>query len=234
MQCTAKFWDEGDKVVFDDKYKTCILCGHCIAVCPEDAILHEKMGSEPYTFEGIKNPSEYIPYEKMFNFMNSIRSTREYKKDSVPDELLRKVVRAMQISPTSSNMRDQKFKVITDPELLKTIGKAVMDERMKLGADDLTFMERQRIAEERYDDPLYHDAPAIIIMYSSGSNSMDHYNIGIGVTYGRLVAHSLGLGTVWNGHTSGMFGQHKEIMKLAGVRGKSWGVLEVGYPVSEI
>jgi nitroreductase/NAD-dependent dihydropyrimidine dehydrogenase PreA subunit len=230
MQCTAKFWDEGDKVVFDDKYKTCILCGHCIAICPTDAILHEKMGSEPYTFDGIKNPSEYIPFEKIFNFMNSIRSTREYKKDKVPEESLRKVVRAMQIGPTGSNMRDQKFKVITDPELLKTIGKAVMDERMKLGADDPAFMERQKIAEERYENSLYHDAPAIIIMYCSGSNSMDHYNIGIGVTYGRLVAHALGLGTVWNGYTSGMFEQHKEIMKLAGVRGRSWGVLEIGYP----
>ncbi|MHA1111459.1 MAG: nitroreductase family protein [Promethearchaeota archaeon] len=230
MQCTGKFWDENDKVIFDDRWYSCILCGHCISICPTDAILHEKMGSEPYSFEGIKTPSDYIGYERMFNYMNSIRSTRQYKKDKVPEELLRKIVRAMQIAPTGSNMRDQKFKVITDPELIKSLGKSVLEERMKLVQNDPAFMERQKISEERYDVPLYHDAPALIIMYCSGANSMDHYNIGIGVTYGRLAAHSLGLGTVWNGYTSGMFEQHKEIMKLAGVRGKSWGVLEVGYP----
>lgn len=231
MQCTGKFWDEEDRIVFDDRWHSCILCGHCIAVCPTEAILYENMGSEPYTFEGIKNVPGYVPYEKIFNFINAIRSTRQYKKDKVPDELLKKVVRAMQIAPTGSNMRDQNFKVITDSELIKSLGIAVMDERMKLVVDDPAMIERLKISEQRYGVPLYHDAPALIIMYCSGTNSIDHYNIGIAVTYGRLIAHSLGLGTVWNGYTSGIFEQHKEIMKIAGVRGKSWGVLEVGYPV---
>ncbi len=231
MQCTGKFWDEGDKIVFDDKWRTCILCGHCIAVCPEDAILHENMGSEPYSYDGLKTPSDYIEFERIFNFMNSIRSTRQYKKEKVPIELIHKIIRAMQIAPTGSNVRDQKYQVITDPQLIKSLGESITKERMKLVLDDPVFMERQKIAEERYDVPLYHDAPALIIVYCSGANSISHYNIGIAITYGRIAAHSLGLGTCWNGYTSGMFEQHKDIMKMAGVRGKSWGVLEVGFPV---
>ena len=119
-QCTGKFWDEGDKVVFNDKWRDCILCGHCIAICPTEAILFEKMGSEPYAFEGIKTPSDYIAFERMFNFMNSIRSSRRYKKNKVPEEMLQKIVRAMQVAPTGSNVRDQKFKVTTDPVLIKS------------------------------------------------------------------------------------------------------------------
>ncbi|MBN2155564.1 MAG: nitroreductase family protein [Candidatus Lokiarchaeota archaeon] len=229
-QCVGKFWDKGDKVIFDDKWRDCILCGHCIAVCPTDAILYENMGSEPYAFEGIKNIPDYIPYDIVFNFMNSIRSTRQYKKVKVPEELLRKVVRAMQIAPTGSNIRDQKFMVITDPELIKTLGEAVLNERMKLVADDPVVTEQRKISAERWEVPLYHDAPALIIMYCSSSNSIDRYNIGIAITYGRLAAHSLGLATCWNGYTTGIFEQHKDIVKIAGVRGKSWGVLEVGYP----
>jgi nitroreductase/NAD-dependent dihydropyrimidine dehydrogenase PreA subunit len=229
-QCTGKFWDEGDKIIFDDRWYSCILCGHCIAVCPTNAIMHEKMGSDPYSFEGIKNPSEYISYEKMFNFMYSIRSTRLYKKEKVPEDLLRKVVRAMQIAPTGSNVRDQKFKVITDPELLKALGKRVNEERLKLVQNDPNIKEKMEIDAKRWNNPLYHDAPALIIMYCSGMNSIDRYNIGIAITYGRIAAHSLGLGTCWNGYSTGQFEQHKDIMKLAGVRGKSWGVLEIGYP----
>jgi len=230
FQCVGKFWDRGDKVVFNDKYRNCILCGHCIAICPTDAILHENMGSKPYSFEGIKTMPEYIPFEKIFNFMNSLRSTRQYKKDKVPNELLRKVIRAMEIAPTGSNVRDQKFKVISDPEVIKTLGQAVLDERMKLVANDPMFMEQMRMSAERWKVPLYNDAPHLIIMYSSGLNSIEHYNIGIAITYGRLAAHSMGLGTCWNGYSSGIFEQHKEIMKIVEARGKSWGILEIGYP----
>ncbi len=202
-QCTGKFWDEGDRVIFDDKWRDCILCGHCIAICPTDAILYENMGSEPYTYEGIKTPSNYIPYAQIFNFMNSIRSTRRYKKEKVPEDLLRKIIRAMQIAPTGSNMRDQKFSVITDPELIKTLGAAVVEERMKLVMDDPIVKEQMKINAERWDVPLYHDAPALIIIHSSSANSIDRYNIGIAVTYARLVAHSLGLGPVGMGIPQG-------------------------------
>ncbi len=230
MQCTGKFWEENDKVIFDDRWRSCILCGHCIAVCPTDAILHEKMGSEPYSYEGIKTPSDYIGYERMFNFMNSIRSTRQYKKDEVPEEHLRKIIRAMQVAHTGMNIRDQKFKVITDPELLNALGKKVDEERLKHVADDPNVKQRIEIDAKKWNIPLYHDAPAIIIMYCSSTHSLDRYNIGIALTYGRLAAHSLGLGTCWNGHTSGQLELHKDIVKMAGLRGKSWGVLEVGYP----
>jgi nitroreductase len=188
------------------------------------------MGSEPYSYEGMNSPSEYIEFKKIFNFMNSIRSTRQYKKDKVPDDILRKVVRAMQIAPTGSNVRDQNFKVITDPELLKDLGKRVNEERLRLVANDPIAKERMEIDERKWENPLYHDAPAIIIMSCSGINSIDHYNIGIAVTYARIAAHSLGLGTCWNGYSTGIFEQHKDIVKIAGVRGKSWGVLEIGYP----
>ena len=57
----------------------------------------------------------------------------------------------------------------------------------------------------------------------------DH-NIGIIITYGRLAAQSLGLGTCWNGWTQIASLESKKVLKLAGIRGKRMGAFTIGYP----
>ena len=59
---------------------------------------------------------------------------------------------------------------------------------------------------------------------------MEVTNIGIIVTYGRLAAQALGLGTCWNGLTQWAMGVNPAIKKMTGVRGKKFGVFIVGYP----
>jgi ferredoxin len=72
----------------------CIRCGHCVARCPEDAVLFEDMGAS-ITFKGINNPEEIIAFEEIYNFFQAHRSIRRYKKQKVPTEVLQKVFNAM-------------------------------------------------------------------------------------------------------------------------------------------
>ena len=55
-------------------------------------------------------------------------------------------------------------------------------------------------------------------------------NIGIIITYGRLAAQSLGLGTCWNGLTQIASLVNKKVMTLASIRGKHMGAFTIGYP----
>jgi len=221
---------EQEKIIFNDAFASCSLCGHCIAVCPQEAILHENLGDEPYTFDGIANLPNYIPYEKMYNFLRANRSIRLYKHKKVPEDTLQKVIRAMECAPTAANIRGEKFVILSDPEQLKALSDAVIEELLKNPSTRSHFAESFEIRKKIYNYPIYYDAPHIIIVYSTGKTTFEHFNIGNIITYGRLAAQALGLGTCWIGWTQIAFEINPKLTKIVGIKGRSWGVITIGYP----
>jgi len=221
---------EQEKIIFNDSFRHCSLCGHCIAICPQEAILYENLGDEPYTFDGIANLPNYIPYEKMYNFLRANRSIRNYKQKKVPEDILQKVIRAMECAPTAANLRGERFMILSDPGQLKALSDAVIEELLKNPSTRSRFAKSFEIRKKIYEYPLYYDAPHIIIVYSSGKTTFEHFNIGNIITYGRLAAQALGLGTCWIGWTQIAFKFNPKLTKIAGIRGRSWGVITIGYP----
>lgn len=219
-----------NKVIFNDPTGICNLCGHCISVCPQEAILFEGFGEEHYSFQGIDDLSNYIPYEKLYNFLRANRSIRWYKKKQVPIDLIKKVIAAMEYTPTSANLRAEKFAVVSDIQQLKLLSDAVKEELLKNPATRSMYEESFQIRGELYEYQIYFDAPHVIFVYTSGNSAMDHYNIANTVTYGRLAAQSLGLGTCYNGWTHIAFENNPKLSKIVRLRGRSWGVFTLGYP----
>ena len=225
-ECPRRFIEDDEKkrVYFQDPTSSCNLCGHCIAICPAEAIIYEKLGDDPYVFDGIEDLSNYISYEKLANFMQATRSIRHYKKKKVPEELLRKIVQAMSYAPTAANLRGEKIAILSDPQRIKALSDAIL--KIKLPGWEESF----EIRKKYYENVIFFDAPHVIIVYSLGNSTLDHYNIGNIITYGRLAAQSLGLGTCYNGRTQIAFEYNRKLTKIAGIRGKCWGVITIGYP----
>jgi nitroreductase len=224
------FSEKDNKIVFEDSTGSCIMCGHCIAVCPKKAVTYEGFGDESYTFQGINNLSDYIPYERMYNFLRANRSIRRYKREKLPKSLINKVILAMECAPTSANLRAERFAVISDKEQLKLLSEAIEEELLKNQATRSMYEESFEIKSKLYEYQIYFDAPHVIFVYTSGNTPMDHYNIANTVTYGRLAAQALGLGTCYNGWTQIAFQNNRKLTKIAGIRGRSWGVFTLGYP----
>ena len=65
------------RVVHEDPYRWCTGCGHCLAVCPHDAILWED-AERPLDPVGIEHPESYCGYEAILPFLQSKRSVRRY------------------------------------------------------------------------------------------------------------------------------------------------------------
>ena len=232
LECPRRFKriESENKVVFDDPSGSCIHCGHCISVCPQEAIIFEGFEEDPYYFQGIDDLARYIPYGKLYNFLRANRSIRQYKKKQVPMEVIKNVIAAMEYAPTSANIRAEKFAVVSNVEQLKSLSDAVKDELLKSPATRSMYEETFRVRGELYEYQIYFDAPHVIFVYTSGSTAMDHYNIANTVTYGRLAAQSLGLGTCYNGWTHIAFHSNPKLSKIVGLRGRSWGVFTLGYP----
>jgi len=229
--CTRQLFkeEEQNKIIFQDPLNICNLCGHCIASCPEDAILYEDLG-EANSFESINNPEIIVPYDNIYKFLTAHRSIRRYKKEKVPNDVLKKVFDAMQCAPTGRNMRSEFYAILSDDDQIMALSDAVQDEISKTDGLKEIYADRLAKAKKVFKSPIFFDAPHVIIVASRFDNEIEATNIGIIVTYGRLASQALGLGTCWNGFTQLAMGLNPAIKKMAGVRGKKFGVFIVGYP----
>jgi nitroreductase/NAD-dependent dihydropyrimidine dehydrogenase PreA subunit len=217
------------KVVFEDPRRRCVLCGHCIAVCPEGAILHKDMG-QCVSFEGVDKPETLVSYDSLFKLLRAHRSIRHYKKEKVPTDLLQKVCDAMQYAPTGANMRSEYYSILSDEKQIKALSDAVQKELLSNPGWRDMYEEGFTIAAKSYRSFIFHDAPHVVFVFSGLNMEIETSDIAILITYGRLAAQSLGLGTCWNGWTTQAMGFNPTLKELAGVRGSKVGVFTIGYP----
>ncbi len=227
----SKSEEDSDKIIFNVPQDPleCNLCGQCIAVCPEDSILYEDIG-EAESFKGVDHPEEIADYDTVYNIMRANRSVRSYKKDRVPIELLRKVFSAMQMAPTGGNMRMEKFFIVSDKEKLSSFSDEIIEELLKDPMMGERYGKVLPLMRKRFEIPIFLDAPHVIFVTSPMRFSSIDNNIGIIITYGRLAAQSLGLGTCWNGLSQAAMRMNPALMKMIGIRGKTTGVFVLGYP----
>jgi ferredoxin len=221
--------EENGQIVFDDPRKRCILCGHCIAVCPVDAILHENLG-EVETFSGIDNPSSIASYDTIYKFLRTIRAVRRYKKDKVPDVLLERVFNAMKHAPTGANVRSEKITIVSDPEKLKELSNTIIEALMSDSSWKGRFANTFKTLEKEFEIPAFFDAPHLIVVHSPMPMMINYIELGNIITYGRIAAQALGLGTCFIGWTQMANEINPKIKKLVRATGNTLCGFTLGYP----
>ena len=87
-----------------------------------------------------------------------------------------------------------------------------------------------KLLGKAFNSPVFFDAPHVIFVDSPLMFDSEFLNIGIIITYGRLAAKALGLGTCWNGWTQIAMMRNPEIKKIANIKGNKVGVFILGYP----
>jgi hypothetical protein len=127
-------------------------------------------------------------------------------------------------------MRSESFTVISDDFRLKELSDAIQETLTNDKAWGWLYGERLANLSKDFEAPVYFDAPHLIVVSSQLSTVIGIQNIADVITYGRLAAHSLGLGTCWNGWTQMGFELNPKIMKIARIRAKAFGAFTIGYP----
>ena len=225
--------NESGDVLFNEKLKTCNICGHCIAVCPEDAIITKDL-DDVETFPGIDSPETIVESEKLLRLLRAKRSIRHYKKKKVPKELLEKVFESMRYAPSASNARKWRYVILSDPEKIK----ALNDEIAKANYAYMGFQSGEQAIKyfESTGRGIFYNAPHIIVLYyrivekSNVMIGLRANDAGIALTYGMLEAESLGLGSCWIGLVQGAVPMNKEILNILGIKGMVLGAFTLGYP----
>ena len=134
-------------------------------------------------------------------------STRDYRKDPVPADMMYALEKAALEAQTSLNRCEQKFFFITDRNILHDIELDVM--KMAEEQREWGYLERLR---ER-DDKVLFGAPLLIVIASREVNDYTACDSGIAAQTICLAAHSMGLGSVIMAAPDRIF---------LGERGKTW------------
>lgn len=221
------------EIAFNEKLNTCNLCGHCIAICPEDAILLENL-NDVETFSGIDSPDTIVGYEKLFRLLRAKRSIREYKNKKVPKSLIEKVFEAMRYAPSAGNARTWRYLILSDSEKIEKLS----DEVIKAQYLYLGFQSEEHAVQyfKSLGRTIFHNAPHVIILYyrivekNPTMIGLIANDAGIALTYGMLAAESLGLGTCWIGLLQGAIPRNKEILNILGIKGYVLGAFTLGFP----
>lgn len=179
----------------------CMVCGHCVAVCPHGAMSLEKIPIE--TCPEIKK--ELVPsWEQMSQILRSRRSIRVYQDKEVDRQILQQLIETARYAPTASNSQTLHWTVITGREKLSELsGMAVDWMRRMIAAQPnspmATYFTPVVSGWEAGYDGILRTAPSLIIASAPKEASNGLVDCAIALTYLELAALAVGLGTCWAG-----------------------------------
>lgn len=247
-----KFVIRSDNSTFD-----CIGCGHCMAICPTEAIKvygRELLPEDIYTLASKKSDDSY---EELLSTLQQRRSIRDFKDKEVSQELIEKILKAVQTAPMGIPPSDVNLLIFDTKEknrafakdfseYLKTISFMTSNlflafmrpfwgkERDQLFRNFLKPLVKNYTKEmDKGNNTITYDAPLAIYFY--GSSYSAPADPTIAATYAMIAGETLGLGSCMIGaiHPFIQNGKKaKEFRKYHNIKHKSKdGIFVIfGYP----
>lgn len=221
---------------------TCMECGHCVAICPADAI--RLPGSREDEIRPYDPASFDIEPERLLNFMEFRRSVRKFRPVRVEEEKIRRLLDAGRYAPTGANRQKTRYILLRDRKeemtelALSTLSEtaAVMDQMPSMSGL-LRYREKwrnlYRLWQESREDKLFYNADCVLLVVatdpSSGSGQLD---AGLASANIELMANALGLGVCYIGFFSMAVKLNGQLRSLLGLNENEELVatLSVGYP----
>ncbi len=205
-----------------DKNAACLKCGHCLCVCSQNAIEISEIGPAVETVQ-LKDKKGVKYYNEFIKLAYSRRSVRNYLEKPPSDELINMVIQAARCSPTAKNSRGVCVTLIKNGDVKRlaeltfdfynTIARLVKSpfkkyifallygySTMRAAEKNIASFERGYKMHSQGIDMLFYDAPVLLIVHSSSTDSvMPADDCAYAVYAMTLAAESLGLATCING-----------------------------------
>jgi nitroreductase/NAD-dependent dihydropyrimidine dehydrogenase PreA subunit len=179
----------------------CMMCGHCVAVCPHGAVSLEKIPIE--TCPEIQK--DLLPsLEQTRHFLRSRRSIRVYKDEEVDRQTIQQLIEIARYAPTASNSQTLHWTVITGRERLSELSEMAVDWMRRVIAAQpksplATYFAPVVSGWDNGYDGILRTAPNLILASAPKEASNGLVDCAIALTYLELAALAMGLGTCWAG-----------------------------------
>ncbi len=194
----------------------CFNCGHCVAVCPKNAVT-----MPDYPMEDVREYDESctVAPENLLHFIQFRRSMRQFKKEPVPMKALENILEAGRYTPTAANRQDVSYILVR--ENLEEFKKIVWDglgERLANNVPD-PFTYRLQLFYDAYKkDPkkdfLFCGADVCMLVLSEIP-----VNGTLAMTSMELMAQAQGVGVLYSGFLQRIILDTPKAMEFLGLDG---------------
>ena len=206
--CPAHIFFMGNGTVGTRDQEYCIGCGHCGAVCPEDAVIHSGLDLVRFT----PAPETGIAPEALVPFLRSRRSCRSWQDKDVPKETLEMLIDTARYAPTGHNAQNVSFIVVRDKETIRNLSRLAAEFYGNLAAmvekspDGFPPTVREMVHSFRLNyeffkagkDRIFRGAPVVCLTHAPSENPSSIDNCLYAALHVVLTAHSMGLGSCIN------------------------------------
>ena len=230
----------------------CIGCDHCGAVCPTEAIRHNGSSERESCLETGPVPSP----EALQRLFLGRRSLRVYKKESVPDTLLKQILDAGNGAPTGRNSQNVNYILLTSPQKINQLREMTLNfystifSRLQnwFGNLMLSWMAGAKTVENLREslpkfeyaykkmkeggDRLFYHAPVVVLTHAESWDSSSSFNCSSALYQCSLIAQSLGLGCCFNGILVNAVNHSRKIKGWLGIPADHacYAAMTLGYP----
>ncbi|NNJ99076.1 MAG: 4Fe-4S binding protein, partial [Desulfatitalea sp.] len=214
--------------------KGCIQCGHCVSVCPHDALSHRIVPAESCP---PIDPALTVNQAQAEQFLRSRRSIRVFKDEPVPKEKISRLIHIARYAPTAGNSQQVAWRVVTDRDIISRAAdltaaylKHVIDTHPK-GSYPAYYPPM--VAGYRAGlDPITRRAPVLLVASNPSVQVSGMVDLSLALSYLELMAPAMGLGTCWAGLVGSALkndSQLKDLLGLPGAHAHFYSML-LGYP----
>lgn len=212
----------------------CIVCGHCIAVCPHQAV---SLATMPVSqCEEIKESLRLSP-EQLEQLLKARRSIRRYKTDPVDKSIIEEVLDTARYAPSGINLQPVSWIVIQDPRHVHQVAGLVIEWMKNLIIQQHPLSKTLNLdvfiqAWKNGEDFVCRHAPHLVIAYGLKDDMTAPQAATIALTYFELAAAVRGLGTCWDGYVHMAAMTDPAVKKALGLRSREscLGAMLLGYP----
>jgi nitroreductase len=200
-------------------------CGHCVAVCPVDAVRVDAIDAQSLSFNSFDLENDWLPHGEsdtvhLVRLMASRRSCRNYSEQTVDRSVLEDLVKIGTTAPSGTNCQNWTFLVFPDRAAVNEFGQRIgsffkklnrmsekryMRKALKLigkPALDNYYREYYQSVKDGLKewelsgrDRLFHGATAVIVVATKPGGSCPMEDAMLATQNILLAAHSMGLGT---------------------------------------
>lgn len=204
--------------------KHCIACGHCVSVCPSQALDLKMLRLENCV--PIDRKLQPAP-EQVAQFLKSRRSIRTFKKKPVDRADLEWMLDVARYAPSAHNLQPVRWKIISDQDVIEQLTTCIVD---WMDAHKL-FPGVVRAWRTQHDDKVLRHAPHLVVAYAPIDGESPSADCSIACTYLELAGHSKGIGACWAGFLMNAVEHTDHINKVLNIPDgfRIYGALMLGY-----
>ena len=237
-ECPARIIEmdekEGYPVPTPDFGEYCIRCGHCVSVCPVDALRLDWLA--PEACAAVNKHLKVTPAQAE-QFLRARRSIRTFRDKPVPREILEKMLEIACSAPSAKNQQPWHWIVVEKSEEVRRLAGMVVEAmRLSIRANPelarTMGLPRVVASWEGGYDRVCRGAPHLVVVHADRNWTFGPEDSALALSLLDLYATSIGLGACWAGYVYKTINTYPPLFEALGLPADhlAFGAMMIGYP----